>query len=76
MIAALAGLAPHLAEVERDRVGRLDLSGLVIETMQMDVKATMMDQALPVEGAAVKSASWPCTRSVKRRIFLPSRMSG
>jgi hypothetical protein len=36
---------------------RLDLSGLVVENMQMDVKATMMDQALPVEGAAVKSAT-------------------
>lgn len=36
---------------------RLDLSGLVVENMQMDVKATMMDQALPIEGAAVKSAT-------------------
>jgi len=34
---------------------RLDLSGLVIENMQMSVKETMMDGALPVEGSAVKS---------------------
>lgn len=34
---------------------RLDLTGLVVENMQMSVKETMMDGALPVEGAAVKS---------------------
>lgn len=36
---------------------RLDLTGLVIENMQMRIKATMLDEALPVEGAAVKSAT-------------------
>lgn len=36
---------------------RLDLSNLVIEKMQMGIKATMLDQALPNDGAAVKSAT-------------------
>lgn len=43
--------------VERFPDPRLDLSGLVVENLQMQVKATLMDQALPVEGAAVKSAT-------------------
>jgi hypothetical protein len=36
---------------------RLDLQGLVVRDMQMAVKATMMDQALPTDGAAVRSAT-------------------
>ena len=36
---------------------RLDLSGLVLDKMQMGIKATMMDQALPQDTAAVKSAT-------------------
>jgi head-to-tail connecting protein len=36
---------------------RLDLSALVIENMQMAIKSTMMDQALPVESAAIRSAT-------------------
>jgi hypothetical protein len=36
---------------------RLDLSNLVLKEMQMGVKATMMDQALPPEAAAVRSAT-------------------
>lgn len=34
---------------------RLDLSGLVVENMQMGVKAVMMDNALPTDSSAVKS---------------------
>jgi hypothetical protein len=34
---------------------RLDLTGLVVENMQAAVKEIMMDGAIPVEGAAVKS---------------------
>lgn len=41
--------------VQRFPDPRLDLSGLVVENMQMAVKEIMMDGALPVEGAAVKS---------------------
>lgn len=47
-------LGPSIARLPDPR---LDLTGLVIENMQMDVKATMMDQALPTESAAVKSAT-------------------
>ena len=36
---------------------RLDLSNLVLKDMQMGVKATMMDQSLPPDGAAVRSAT-------------------
>lgn len=36
---------------------RLDLSNLVIKEMQMGVKSTMMDEALPPDGAAVRSAT-------------------
>lgn len=36
---------------------RLDLSNLVLKEMQMGIKATMMDQALPPEAAAVRSAT-------------------
>ena len=36
---------------------RIDLSNLVLKEMQMQVKATMMDQALPPEAAAVRSAT-------------------
>jgi len=41
--------------VQRFPDPRLDLSGMVVENMQMSVKEIMMDGALPVEGAAVKS---------------------
>lgn len=36
---------------------RLDLSNLVLNDMRMGVKATMMDQSLPADGAAVRSAT-------------------
>lgn len=36
---------------------RLDLSQIVIRDLQMSVKSTMMDQSLPQDGAAVKSAT-------------------
>lgn len=36
---------------------RLDLSQLVLNDMRMGVKATMMDQSLPPDGAAVRSAT-------------------
>lgn len=36
---------------------RLDLSNLVLKEMQMGVKATMMDQALPPDAASVRSAT-------------------
>lgn len=36
---------------------RLDLSNLVIKDMQMNVKATLMDQALPPDSGAVRSAT-------------------
>lgn len=36
---------------------RLDLSNMVLREMQMGIKATMLDQALPQDGAAVKSAT-------------------
>ena len=36
---------------------RLDLGNLVINDMRMGVKATMMDQSLPADGAAVRSAT-------------------
>ncbi|MDQ1185941.1 portal protein [Agrobacterium larrymoorei] len=36
---------------------RLDLGNLVINDMRLSVKATMMDQSLPPDGAAVKSAT-------------------
>ena len=36
---------------------RLDLSNLVLNEMRMGVKATMMDQSLPPDGAAVRSAT-------------------
>lgn len=41
--------------VQRFPDPRLDLTGLVVENMQATVKEQMMDSALPVEGAAVKS---------------------
>ncbi|MBZ9986065.1 head-tail connector protein [Mesorhizobium sp. BH1-1-5] len=36
---------------------RLDLAGLVVKDMQSEIKATMMDQTLPPDSAAVKSAT-------------------
>ena len=36
---------------------RLDLSSMVMKDMQMGVKSTMMDQSLPPDGAAVRSAT-------------------
>lgn len=36
---------------------RLDLSNLVLNDMRLSVKATMMDQSLPPDGAAVRSAT-------------------
>lgn len=36
---------------------RLDLSNLVLKDMQMNVKATLMDQALPPDSGAVRSAT-------------------
>lgn len=36
---------------------RLDLQNLVLNDMRMGVKATMMDQSLPPDGAAVRSAT-------------------
>jgi hypothetical protein len=36
---------------------RLDLSNMVLQDMRMGVKATMMDQSLPPDGAAVRSAT-------------------
>lgn len=36
---------------------RLDLSGMVLNELRMGVKATMMDQSLPPDGAAVRSAT-------------------
>lgn len=36
---------------------RLDLSNMVLNEMRMGVKATMMDQSLPPDGAAVRSAT-------------------
>ncbi len=36
---------------------RLDLSNLVLNDMRMGVKATLMDQSLPADGAAVRSAT-------------------
>lgn len=36
---------------------RLDLSNMVLNEMRMGVKATMMDQTLPPDGAAVRSAT-------------------
>ncbi|MHA7968987.1 portal protein [Rhizobium sp. CAU 1783] len=36
---------------------RLDLSNMVLNELRMGVKATMMDQSLPPDGAAVRSAT-------------------
>lgn len=36
---------------------RLDLQNMVLQDMRMGVKATMMDQSLPPDGAAVRSAT-------------------
>ncbi|MET3601044.1 portal protein [Martelella mangrovi] len=43
--------------VQRFPDPRLDLSDMVLNDMRMGVKATMMDQSLPAEGAAVRSAT-------------------
>ncbi|WP_281928502.1 portal protein [Roseibium album] len=45
------------ASVQRFPDPRLDLSNLVLNDMRMGVKATMMDQSLPADGAAVRSAT-------------------
>lgn len=36
---------------------RLDLSGMIVKDMQAEIKATMLDQQLPADSAAVKSAT-------------------
>lgn len=36
---------------------RIDLGNLVLNDMRMGIKATMMDQSLPADGAAVRSAT-------------------
>lgn len=36
---------------------RLDLSNIVLNDLRMGIKATMMDQSLPADGAAVRSAT-------------------
>lgn len=36
---------------------RLDLSGMIVKDMQAEIKATMLDQQLPPDSAAVKSAT-------------------
>lgn len=36
---------------------RLDLSNIVLNELRMGIKATMMDQSLPADGAAVRSAT-------------------
>lgn len=43
--------------VQRFPDPRLDLSNMILKDMQMGVKATMMDQTLPPDTAAVKSAT-------------------
>ncbi|TPW33236.1 hypothetical protein FJU08_01335 [Martelella alba] len=43
--------------VQRFPDPRLDLSNMVLNDMRMGVKATMMDQSLPTDGAAVRSAT-------------------
>lgn len=43
--------------VQRFPDPRLDLSGMVLNELRMGVKATMMDQSLPPDGAAVRSAT-------------------
>lgn len=48
---------PMGPSVSRFQDPRLDLSNLVLKEMQMGVKATMMDQALPMEAGAVRSAT-------------------
>lgn len=45
------------ASVSRFPDPRLDLSNMVLNEMRMGVKATMMDQTLPPDGAAVRSAT-------------------
>lgn len=48
---------PMGPSVQRFPDPRLDLSNLVLNEMRMGVKATMMDQSLPPDGAAVRSAT-------------------
>uniref|UniRef100_UPI003BA9714D portal protein n=1 Tax=Stappia sp. TaxID=1870903 RepID=UPI003BA9714D len=48
---------PLGASVNRFPDPRLDLSNLVLNEMRMGVRATMMDQSLPPDGAAVRSAT-------------------
>lgn len=43
--------------VQRFQDPRLDLSNMVLNDLRMGVKATMMDQSLPADGAAVRSAT-------------------
>ncbi|TCT34643.1 portal protein [Martelella mediterranea] len=43
--------------VQRFPDPRIDLQNMVLNEMRMGVKATMMDQSLPAEGAAVRSAT-------------------
>lgn len=48
---------PMGASVQRLPDPRVDLGGLIVENMQTSVRATLMDEALPESGAAVKSAT-------------------
>jgi len=48
---------PSGPSVSRFPDPRLDLSGIVIDKLQMGIKATMMDQSLPPDGASVRSAT-------------------
>ncbi|MGV1900121.1 portal protein [Agrobacterium sp. 22-3674b3] len=43
--------------VQRFPDPRIDLGNLVLNDMRMGIKATMMDQSLPADGAAVRSAT-------------------
>lgn len=43
--------------VQRFPDPRLDLSGIVVKELQMTVQAALMDQSLPPDGAAVRSAT-------------------
>jgi hypothetical protein len=48
---------PMGPSVQRFPDPRLDLSNMVLNEMRMGIKATMMDQSLPPDGAAVRSAT-------------------
>ena len=48
---------PFGASVARLPDPRVDLGGMIVQDMQLSVRATLLDQALPETGAAVKSAT-------------------